>query len=72
MLQWIGKYWRKRQRNIDRDILFPFLYLQSAHNLQRYEQAALRHIEVDSAWSFADEWMFRGYNDVFGNILTRE
>lgn len=53
----LGKWWRKRQRQIDRSILFNSIEEQGAglweENIQN---AKLVHIINDSAWAYPEEW----------------
>lgn len=72
ILNRIRKYFRKRRRNCDRQVLFPFLERRSQGNTDLYQRAVLQHIEVDTAWRFADEWVLRDYEDPFENILRME
>lgn len=62
----VGRWWRKRQRRIDRDVLFPAACwnamkdrIGSGHPddlITRSHMAMALHIYVDWAWRFRDEW----------------
>ncbi len=72
MLQWIGRFLRKRHRNIDRRFLFTRLFAESHGDTEAYRHAVLQHIERDPSWQHADEWMFRIYKDPWENILMEK
>ena len=51
----IAKWWRRRLRRIDREILFPFIRRTQKDSDCGYK--AIRwYIEMDRAWRFPEEW----------------
>ena len=48
-------WWRRRQRRIDRRILFPEIERKSLDR-EKYLTAVFCHILVDPAWKHRDEW----------------
>jgi hypothetical protein len=50
MLKWIGKWWRKRQRNIDIKILWPACKKQ-ALTLDMARNVFIVHAMDDPAWT---------------------
>lgn len=54
-MNFVARWWRKRQRNIDRRVLFPLLKERARDALQ-YRQAIELHIAEDPAWRFPHEW----------------
>lgn len=51
----IMKWWRRRQRNIDRKMLFPLFDKHSAND-SLARQAINKHITIDPAWRYPKEW----------------
>lgn len=49
MLDWIFNWWRRRQRKVDMEILWPSIRSQS-QNLSRAKLAFRMHINMDPAW----------------------
>lgn len=43
-------WWRRQQRKIDHEILFPQIVLQANGDEQAMAQALIMHIAIDSAW----------------------
>lgn len=50
MLKMLGRMWRKRQRSIDLDILWPAC-LDRASDLNHAKSAFAVHVFNDSAWT---------------------
>lgn len=50
---------RKRQRAMDREILFPIFHDQTS-TAEQYEGMVAMHISMDSAWRFREEWEHEG------------
>jgi hypothetical protein len=51
----IGRWWRRRCREIDRKILWPQM-LAGAKNENHLGVAMLMHVRIDLAWRFPAEW----------------
>lgn len=51
----LGCWWRRRQRDIDRRILFPVMQAK-ATTPNQLAVAMLMHIGIDPAWRYSQEW----------------
>lgn len=51
----VARWWRKRQRQIDRDILFPAIRAKAVTPATG-TAAILMHVGVDDAWVRRREW----------------
>jgi hypothetical protein len=47
---------RRRQRAIDRQILFPQIERHARGNREVYLKAVFSHVLIDQAWKVRDEW----------------
>jgi hypothetical protein len=52
---WVTRWWKKRQRMIDLDILWPVCKAK-AHDIEHARQAFLLHAKLDPAWQDMTEW----------------
>lgn len=62
MMSWITRWWRKRQRDIDVQILWPSLVRESA-DLGRAKAAFAFHAFRDPAWSDMDDEQIMAFVD---------
>lgn len=59
MLNFIGKWWRKRQRVIDIEILWPAIkeeHRKIGEDVNRSRQAFFLHCAADPAWKDLTVW----------------
>jgi hypothetical protein len=54
MMFWIVRWWRKWQRNVDLEILWPVCKTK-ARNLEDAREAFLLHAKLDPAWQDMSE-----------------
>jgi len=54
MCRWLGRWWRKRQRNRDRQRLFPLL--RDQRDPLAGARAIHLHIATARAWRYTEEW----------------
>lgn len=55
LLPFTPRWWRKRQRNIDRVMLFTAIRAQQT-TVDQGLRAIWAHIRLDPAWRFPEEW----------------
>lgn len=55
MFRQLGKWWRRRQRAIDKKCLFPSLAEKATSNKQ-LGYAIFAHVMRDEAWRHVGEW----------------
>jgi hypothetical protein len=54
MCRWLGRWWRKRQRDRDRQRLFPLL--RGQRDPLAGARAIRLHIATARAWRYTEEW----------------
>jgi hypothetical protein len=55
MFQRLFRFWRKRQRDVDRRILFP-AFMDGSKGDTHLAVAIMMHVLIDPAWRLPDEW----------------
>jgi hypothetical protein len=55
LLRRVKAWWRFRQREIDRRVLFPSIYNQTDDEAKA-TRAIAAHICIDPAWAYSSEW----------------
>jgi hypothetical protein len=53
-MNWVKRWWRKRQRLIDLELLWPVCKAR-ARDIEHARQAFLLHAKLDSAWQDVTE-----------------
>lgn len=77
----VGRLWRRRLRQIDRDELFPSIAWHAMKNhletdmpnrlRDRGRSAIAVHIYIDKAWRFEDEWKAEPEAEWYSDALKR-
>jgi hypothetical protein len=55
MFRWVGQWWHKRQRDIDRQCLFPVIR-QGQRDPVVGDRAIRLHVRSAPAWRYPEEW----------------
>lgn len=56
MLSLIGRWWRRRNRQVDAKILFPIVFEQVGRDPLRFLRVIRIHTTIDPNWRFRNEW----------------